>query len=266
MYPEESIVLPPMLRDDRTDTPRFSWYLHWALPEPRLRFLEEEGEWKNIVRSYLASTSFVDSQVGRILDALEANGLADDTLVVLWSDHGYHLGEKSISGKNTLWDRSTRVPPVFAGPGVAAGAECTRPAELLDIYPTLVELAGLPERSGLEGISLAPQLRRADAPRERPAITTHNHDNHGVRSEHWRYIRYADGSEELYDMRRDPNEWRNLAADPEFADVLEQHRRWLPASSARPAPGSRHRILTYDDGVAMWEGEAIGPDDPVPEI
>ena len=266
MYPEESIVLPPMLRDDRADTPRFSWYLHWTLPEPRLRFLEEAGEWKNIVRSYLAATSFVDSQVGRLLNALEASGRADDTIIVLWSDHGYHLGEKLISGKNTLWDRSTRVPLVFAGPGIASGAECRRSVELLDIYPTLVELAGLPARDGLEGQSLVPQLQDADTPRDRPAITTHNHDNHGVRSEDWRYIRYADGSEELYDMRQDPNEWHNLVGDPEMAGVLETHRGWLPPSSATPAPGSKHRILTYEDGVATWEGREIGPTDPVPEL
>ena len=266
MYPEESIVLPPMRRDDRDDTPRFSWYLHWELPEPRLRFLEEADEWRNIVRSYLASTSFIDSQVGRILDALEANGLAGDTIVVLWSDHGYHLGEKLVSGKNTLWDRSTRVPLVFASPGIASGAKCRRPVELLDIYPTLVELAGLPAKDELEGVSLVPQLQDADAPRDRPALTTHNHDNHGVRSEDWRYIRYADGSEELYDMRQDPNEWQNLAGEPEQAGVLEEHRRWLPPSSAKPAAGSRHRILTYENGVAVWEGEEIGPSDPVPEI
>ena len=96
-----------MLEDDRDDTPRFSWYLHWKLPEPRLKFLIEADQWTNLVRSYLACTSFVDSQVGRVLDA---NGLTDNTIVVLWSDHGWHLGEKEIIGKNTLWDRSTRVP------------------------------------------------------------------------------------------------------------------------------------------------------------
>jgi arylsulfatase A-like enzyme len=138
--------------------------------------------------------------------------------------------------------------------------------ELLDIYPTLVELAGLPPKDGLEGISLVPQLQDADTPRDRPAITTHNHDNHGVRSEDWRYIRYADGSEELYDMRRDPNEWHNLAGDPGMAGVLETHRGWLPPSSAAPAPGSKHRILTYEDGVAVWEGQEIGPNEPVPEL
>ena len=266
LYPLESLTLPPLKRDDRDDTPRFSWYLHWKLPEPRLKFLEEAGEWKNLVRSYLACVSFVDSQVGRVLGALKANGFADNTIVVLWSDHGWHLGEKLITGKNTLWDRSTRVPLIFAGPGVAVGARCGRPAELLDMYPTLVELCGLPAKAGLEGHSLMPQLENAAAARDRPAITTHNHDNHGVRSENWRYIRYADGSQELYDMRSDPNEWYNLAGKPEYADVIRDHRRWLPKVNAKPAPGSRTRILLYENGKAEWEGKDIGPGDPIPEI
>ena len=266
LYPEDSLILPPVKRDDRDDTPRFSWYMHWKLPEPRFKFLEEANQWKNLVRSYLACTSFMDSQVGRVLDALEKNGFADDAIVVLWSDHGWHLGEKLITGKNTLWDRSARVPLIFAGPGIAVGARCNRPAELLDIYPTLVELCGLPKKDGLEGHSLVPQLKDANAPRAWPAITTHNHDNHGVRSEHWRYIRYADGSEELYDMRKDPNEWHNLAGDAKFADVIREHRRWLPEKSAKPAPGSKHRILIYENGKANWEGGDIDPDEPIPEI
>lgn len=266
LYPLDSLELPPMRPDDRDDTPRFSWYLHWKLPEPRLKFLQEVDQWKNLVRSYLASISFVDSQVGRVLDALEASGHADDTIVVLWSDHGYHLGEKLISGKNTLWDRSTRVPLIFAGPGVNMGQKTTQPAELIDMYPTLLELAGLPAKQSLEGLSLGPQLRNPRAQRDRPAITTHNHDNHGVRSERWRYITYADGSEELYDMRNDPNEWTNLAGDPQYADVIREHRRWLPESSKKPAPGSKARVLIYENGVANWEEEDIGADEPVPEL
>ncbi|MCA9245472.1 MAG: sulfatase, partial [Planctomycetales bacterium] len=170
LYPESSLQLPPLRRDDRDDTPRFSWYLHWTLPEPRFRFLEEANQWKNLVRSYMACTSFVDSQVGRLLEALEKSGKADNTIVVLWSDHGWHLGEKLITGKNTLWDRSTHVPLIFAGPGVTAGAKCLRPAELLDIYPTLIDLCSLPPRDDLEGHSLLPQLRDAKARREWPAI------------------------------------------------------------------------------------------------
>jgi choline-sulfatase len=272
LYPEDSLELPPLKRNDRDDTPRFSWYLHWKLPEPRFKFLEEANEWKNLVRSYLACTSFVDSQVGRVLDALESNGLEENTVVVLWSDHGWHLGEKLITGKNTLWDRSTRVPLIFAGPGVAKSSRCSKPAELLDMYPTLVELCGLPKQPKLEGHSLLPQLKDSDAPRSWPTITTHNHDNHGVRSEHWRYIRYADGSEELYDMRNDPNEWNNLLGDPSkgkdpaISKIVQEHRRHLPKASAKPAPGSRSRILTHDKDRTIWEGQEIGPKDPIPEI
>jgi arylsulfatase A-like enzyme len=266
LYPEETLMLPPVKRDDRDDTPRFSWYLHWKLPEPRLKFLEEANQWKNLVRSYLACTSFVDSQVGRVLEALERNGYGDNTIIVLWSDHGWHLGEKMITGKNTLWDRSARVPLIFAGPGITPGAKCGKPAELLDMYPTLTELCKLPPNDSLEGHSLVPQLKDAQAPRPWPAITTHNHDNHGVRSERWRYIRYADGSEELYDMRKDPNEWNNLANDPRYKETLNRHRKWLPPASAKPAPGSRSRILTYENGQANWEGVDIDPNDAIPEI
>ena len=191
LYPTEDLILPPVRAQDRDDTPLFSWYLHWSLPEPRWEWLKQAGEWKSLVRAYLATVSFVDSQVGRVLDALQEQGYQENTVVVLWSDHGWHLGEKAITGKNSLWDRSTRVPLIFAGPGVARSSRCQKPAELLDLYPTLADLAGLPQPEGVEGHSLILQLKDADAPRIWPAITTHNHDNHGVRSERWRYIRYA---------------------------------------------------------------------------
>ncbi|MEZ6063021.1 MAG: sulfatase [Planctomycetaceae bacterium] len=266
LYPEDTLQLPPFLENDRQDTPRFSWYLHWKLPEPRHDFLVDANQWKNLVRSYMACTSFVDSQVGRVLQALEASGRADNTIVVLWSDHGWHLGEKRITGKNTLWDRSTRVPLIFAGPGITAGARCEQPAELLDIFPTLIDLCGLPPRNDLEGHSLLPQLQDSSAERPWPAITTHNAGNHGIRSRDWRYIQYADGSEELYDMRSDPNEWTNLAGHDQFAAVLKEHRRWIP-SSRQPVPGSAHRILLYkDDGTAIWEGSEIKSGDPIPEL
>ncbi|MBL9150833.1 MAG: sulfatase [Verrucomicrobiales bacterium] len=267
LYPDDDSILPKILDNDRDDTPRFSWYLHWNLPEPRLKWARESNQWRNLVRSYLACTSFVDSQIGRLLDALDQSGQADNTIVVLWGDHGWHLGEKAITGKNTLWDDGTRVPLIFAGPGVKAGQLCRQPAELLDIYPTLIELCGLTPRDDLEGLSLTPQLRDAATPRERPAITSHNQGNHGIRSENWRYIRYADGTEELYDMRRDPNEWENLAANPEHAAVIADHRRWLPKIDLPPAPNSASRVLTYDRETdeAVWEGQTVRRGDPIPE-
>jgi choline-sulfatase len=267
LYPDDDTVLPKILENDRDDTPRFSWYLHWKLPEPRLKWLKENNQWRNLVRSYLACTSFVDSQVGRVLAALDEAGIADNTIIVLWGDHGYHLGEKGISGKNTLWDRGTRVPLIFAGPGVKGGQRCARPAELMDIYPTLVALAGLPARTDLEGLSLAPQLADASATRERPAITSHNRGNHAVRSERWRFIHYADGSEELYDMQNDPNEWTNLAGKSEHAGTVADHRKWLPEIDKPPAPNSANRVLTYDGDTdeAVWEGKTVKRTDPIPQ-
>lgn len=261
LYPEERLQLPLIRRDDREDTPLFSWFLHWDLPEPRLSWCEENQQWRNLVRSYLACVSFVDSQVGRLLEAIQRNGLSENTVIVLWSDHGYHLGEKLITGKNTLWERSTRVPLIFAGPGVGRAAVCNQPVELLDVFPTLIELCELPSVNGLEGHSLVPQLKNSKARREWPAITTHNQGNHAVRTGRWRYIRYADGSEELYDLLEDPQEWRNLAGDPAHETTIAEHRRWLPKVDRPPAPGSQHRILTYDPVTkeALWEGKLIEP-------
>ena len=146
------------------------------------------------------------------------------------------------------------------------GQVCAQPAELLDIYPTLTELLKLPENKKLEGHSLIPQLRNAQADRKWPAITTHNHDNHGVRSEHWRFIQYADGSQELYDMRKDSNEWDNLAHDSKDADVIAEHKKFLPTANRQPAPGSRARILTYVNGKVVWQGEEIKPNAPIPGL
>jgi arylsulfatase A-like enzyme len=261
LYPDATLKMPPVKEDDRDDTPLFSWYLHWKLPEPRLSELRRTNEWRPLVRAYLATISFMDSQVGRVLDALEASGRASNTIVVLWSDHGWHLGEKAISGKNTLWDRSTRVPLIWAGPGIAANARSNRSVELLDIYPTLAELCGLAKPSNLEGHSIAPQLKNANAPREWPAITSHNQGNHTVRTEQWRYIRYADGSEELYDMMKDPNEWTNLVADKKLASVKTDLAKWLPKVDRPLAPNSAARVLTYDPATreAVWEGKKIVP-------
>ena len=266
LYPEESVMLPPTRENDRADTPRFSWNIHWSLPEARLKPVEEAGEWKNKVRAYLACVSFMDAQVGRVLDALEESGLADETIVVAWSDHGYHLGEKEITGKNTLWDPSTRVPLMFAGPGIAEGARCERPVELLDLYPTLAELCQLesaPEE--LEGLSLVPQLRNANAPRDRYAFTSHGPGNDAVRTETHRYIRYADGSEELYDLRNDPEEFTNLASNTETEALKEKLGALLPENPAKPAQGSHARLIERKaDGSVWWENELIAEDAPIP--
>ena len=265
-FPMDELQMPPVTADDRDDTPRFSWYLHWKLPEPRLSTLKKFNEWKPLVRAYLASTAFMDHQVGRVLEALKLSGRLDNTIVVLWSDHGYHLGEKLITGKNTLWENSTRVPLIFAGPGIAR-AVCNRPVELLDIYPTLTALCDLPAPADLEGHNLRPLLKDASAPWKFPAITTHNQGNHSIRNERWRYIRYADMSEELYDLQNDPEETHNLAGSATHEKVIAKLKQWLPKIDLPPAPGSQHRVLTYDPktGVVIWEGDRVMSSDSIPK-
>jgi choline-sulfatase len=255
--PLDKVILPPIKRGDRQDTPEFSWYLHWKLPEPRLAWYDKWQELPQRVRAYLAVTSYVDAQIGRVLSTLASTGLERNTVVVLAGDNGYHLGEKEITGKNTLWERATHVPLIMAGPGIPRRA-VGDPAELLDIYPTLVDLTGLPARSGLDGRSLVPQMRGQR--RTVPAITTANAGNHGIRTDRWRYIRYADASEELYDMRSDPNEWTNLAKDSKYARQKDELAKWLPKNDAPHVPGSASRILTRNPaGGWLWEGEPIVP-------
>jgi arylsulfatase A-like enzyme len=185
------------------------------------------------VQAYLACISYSDSIVGRILDALEGSPHRENTIVTLWSDHGYHLGEKWHWHKQSLWDRATRVPLMISAPGVTKpGSRCDRPVSLVDLYPTLSDLAGLPQPQGLDGLSLRPLLQDPARGWERPALITYHRGNHALRSDRWSYIRYHDGSEELYDRRQDPQEWINLADRPQTAKVKEDLKRWLPKSDA----------------------------------
>lgn len=243
-YDLDKVVLPHAPPDDLDDLPRAALEQPGNIA-PRHAEMLEGNRWKSIVQAYLASIGFVDDCVGRVLEGLDSGPHAADTLVVLWSDHGFHLGEKQHWAKRTLWEESTRVPLIVTGPGIARGATCTRPVGLIDLYPTLIALCGLPPRAGLEGRSLAPLLSDPHAPWDRPALTTFLRGNHAVRSEHWRYIRYADGSQELYDHRTDPDEFRNLAGEAKYVDVIREHAAWLPKTDAeparrtRPAPGSK---------------------------
>lgn len=262
LYDHDSIVMPPIRKNDRLDCSPMSWYLHWDLPEPRLSWLTHHDQHRNLVHSYLSSISFTDHQVGRVLDALEKSPHADNTIICLWSDHGWHLGEKNITGKNTLWRHSTRVPLIFAGPGVESLGSTVSPAELLDIYPTLCDLAGIPIPANLEGVSLRPQIKDPTLIRKRPAITDHNPGNQSVVDHRYRLIRYADESEELYDTVSDPFEYENLSGQSKFAKVVDRLRSSLQMNPAPLAKGSASRTLEKVDGKWIWEGEAIDPDHP----
>jgi arylsulfatase A-like enzyme len=171
-----------------------------------------------------------------LLDAVDQSG-RKNLVIVLWGDHGWHLGEKLHWRKFSLWEEATRAPLLFVAPGVTkAGACCDAPVDFMSIYPTLADLCSLPAPEHLDGTSLRPLLENPESKWDRAAITTHGRGNHAVRDDRWRYIRYADGSEELYDHRDDPNEWINLAGQPQHEDVKKRLAKWLPAEEAPDAP------------------------------
>jgi arylsulfatase A-like enzyme len=183
---------------------------------------------KELIAAYLAASRYADDCVGRILDGLDSGPNRETTVVILCGDNGYQFGEKNNWSKGRLWEGSAQVPLVIAGPGVAQGKVSSRPVSLLDLYPTLFELAKLPQNPSLDGTSIMPLLKNPSAPRDRPALTTAGFRNHALRSERWRYIRYADDSEELYDHDRDPLERTNLASHPDAAPIKESLKIWLP--------------------------------------
>jgi len=199
----------------------------------------KHDQWQAAVKSYLACVSFVDAQVGKLLDALDAGPHAANTVIVLWGDHGWHLGEKQHWGKWTGWERSTHVPLIIAPPrtavGIPRGANCVDPVSLLDLYPTLIELCALPKIDGLAGQSLVPLLKNPSQSTDRVVLTTFDKGNYSATGARWHYIRYADGSEELYDRTTDPHEWTNLAAKPEHAAQKAALARHLPDDRAYPA-------------------------------
>ena len=232
-FVNDPAVLPAVLEDDLDDLGKSA--RRWAI-EPVTSGMHKTvrrfQQWRAAVVGYLACVSYVDHEIGRLLAALDESAMAENTLIVLWSDHGWHLGEKQHWAKRTLWEESTRVPLLFAGPGIAAGTSCAEAASLIDIYPTLVDLCNLPKNSHLDGISLVPQLRDPGTPREHPAITSSYAGNHSIRNRDWRLVVYEDGAEELYDLRNDPDEFHNLADQSEYKVIRDELARWVPQESA----------------------------------
>ena len=197
--------------------------------------LKKHGLITAATRAYLACINYADECIGAILKGLEDSPYRDNTIVFLWGDHGWHLGEKLHYRKMTLWEEATRAPLYWHVPGMTTpGARCKRPVDYMSFYPTLVELCGLPEKADLDGRSIVPLLKDAAAPWPYPAITTRLQNQHAIRSERWRYIRYQDGAEELYDHSADEWETTNLAGDPQYLPVIEEHRRWLPRNNVPP--------------------------------
>ena len=215
-HPLDNVKLPLVKANDYDDISKYAHDLtnlkHVA---PKHSWVKESGQWKHAVQSYLASTTFVDHQVGRVIAALDDSKYKDNTIIVLYSDHGFHLGEKNRWAKRSLWEDSTRVPMIVVDPLRNHPKVCFKPAELIDIYPTLLELTGMEADPNQQGQSLVPLM---DDPNlqtwDHPAITSFGPGNYAIRSERYRYIHYNDGSEEFYDVINDPHEWQNLLTMP----------------------------------------------------
>ncbi len=235
MFPPESVQLPKVLINDLDDLSRVGKdFALKAFTGGSHKNVVEHKQWREAVSCYLACVAFIDAQIGRVLDALEKSPHRDNTIIVLWSDHGWHLGEKEHWGKFAGWEESTRVPLIIVPAkngrsGYVTGEKCNEPVSLIDLYPTLLDLLHLPQEEYLEGNTLVPLLKDTQAEISKHVVTTFGRGNHSIRTKNWRYTRYYDGSEELYDVISDPDEFHNLANDLKFENTKQELKKKMPA-------------------------------------
>jgi arylsulfatase A-like enzyme len=247
LYPLESIQLPPTLTNDLADVPPAGVRTAHAFRDHEK--VTAAGKWKDAIQGYLAAISFVDVQVGRLLDALEKSPYATNTVICFFGDHGWHLGEKEHWRKFALWEEATRAPFIWVAPGVTKpGGRCDRPVDFMSIYPTLCDLTGLTTPKHNEGVSIKKLLADPKAEWKLPALTTHGFQNHAIRTEQWRYIRYANGDEELYDHNKDEFEFTNLALkSAEFVSVKAELARTFPKVNKPGLPRGRQTEEAQSD-------------------
>jgi arylsulfatase A-like enzyme len=235
MFPLETIALPPTKTNDLADVPAGG--LEMAGHGKLHAKIVASGGWKEAIQGYLASIAFLDGQVGRVLNGLQKSAYRDNTIIVFWGDHGWHLGEKEHWRKFALWEEATRAPSIWVAPGVTKPAGvCARTVDFMCMYPTLMDLCGIARPSHVTAESIRPLLTNPTVPWDKPAITTFKRNNHAIRTERWHYIRYADGGEELYDHQADPYEWTNVAAKAEYSAAKAELAKWFPTENAPSAP------------------------------
>ncbi len=240
-HPLESIKLPEFKLDDLGDIVDAKGKAKFS-PSADFRWVQQDKNLhKRAVQAYLAPSSHADDCVGRVLDALEKSPAKDNTIVVIWGDHGWHLGEKLRFRKATLWAESTRLPLIIRLPGMTARQDCPRVVNLIDLYPTLIDLCGLPGKPEIDGRRIAPLLRDPKMAWPYPSITVNGEGNASVRDERWYFIRYKEGTEEFYDMEKDPMQWTNLVTskDPVISSQRSRMAASLPASFAPTVVGPK---------------------------
>jgi len=245
MHPIDGIQVAPYKSDDLNDVPSVALQINDLPMMPSTEWAIESGEWKNIIQAYLACVSFVDYEIGRVMEALKNSEYADNTIIVLWSDHGYRLGEKGTFAKHALWEPATNAPLMFVAPNLPKGKVIDSPAEMLSIYPTLLELCGLPAYERNEGKSLVSTMQNNKNDENAIALTTYGMNNHAIRSIRFRYIQYEDGTEELYDHKTDPNEWTNEAKNADYKDKIDALKDYLPMTNANWDPLSSYTFQPY---------------------
>lgn len=253
MYNRDDLELPPYKEDDLEDlSPAIrKFYTNRAKQHQEL---EKYGALKDALHGYLASITFADAMLGRLLDVLEASPYKNNTIVVVWSDQGFHHGEKGHWGKHTLWQRTTQVPFIWAGKGVAQNKEVETTVSLIDIYPTLIELCNLQVSKKLEGVSLVSALQNPSSSIDRNVFIPHaERYSYAIVNSNWRYIHYKGGAEELYNVKKDPNEWYNLIGTGAYQHIIEAMRKAVPKQFSAPAtPKSKLKLIIEGD-TFHWE-------------
>ncbi|MBE2287299.1 MAG: sulfatase [Prosthecobacter sp.] len=246
-FPLAEIKLPVTKDDDLNDIPKAG--VKMAGPEGDHAAVLKGDQWKKGVQAYLATISFLDDQVGRLLDGLDQSPRKDKTIIVWWTDHGWNLGEKQHWRKFALWEETTRTSMAIVAPGITKpDTTCKAPVDYTNMYPTLCELTGLPVPEHVKGASLMPLLKDPAAKWDDVAICTHGKGNHAVRDANWRYIRYADGTEELYDHTKDPYEWTNLAGEVGMSDIKARLASALPKEEIQSVSGDKKKGKDQPEG------------------
>ena len=248
MFPLEDIETPPYNKDDFDDIPLMAQKVAEVPMMPTTEELIEWKQWKEVIQAYSATVAFADAQVGKVLDALEKSNYKNNTIIVLWSDHGYDLGEKNRVAKHALWERDTRSILIFKEIEAKGGKICSSPVGLIDIYPTLVDMCKLPALEQLDGRSLTRFIEEPNLTWEHPALSFYGKKNVVVRGERYRLTQYEDGSLELYDMKKDPNEWYNLAEKVKYDNVVKRLLKHIPLNWAPNSAFSSYDINDYFRG------------------
>jgi len=260
MYDPEKITLPPTIAGDLNDVPKPGRDLAlrpWTSGTHKT--VTKHNQWREAVTAYLATITFADAQIGKVIDAFDQSSFRENTWIILWSDHGWSLGEKEHWGKHDPWSGSLKSPLIIIPPknhlppGFKPGIHCHAPVSLLDIYPTLLEICGFPVSNDLEGQTLLPLVKNPNQKWNEAVVASIGRGSHSVFTKKYRYIHYFDSSEELYDHEVDPEEWFNLASDRKYRSIKKELMKHIPIDKnyRQFVRWGRWKCLIKSDGSIM---------------